>query len=188
VNDLDIHLHAIAAGDADAFGRWLAGSEFRVRASLSRFAAVVDVEAVLQESLLRVWQLASRHEPDGRPNSLLRFAVRVARNAAISELRRQRGSSVDPSLLQDMVEDDGAELSSDPLLRALIHQCRDKLPDKPSLALGERLQHGGRRSDRELAAQLGMTPNTFLQNITRARRLLAACLERQGVELDTVLS
>ena len=37
----------------------------------------------------------------------------------------------------------------------------------------------------EEAERLGMRLNTFLQNFTRARKLLADCLERQGVALAT---
>jgi RNA polymerase sigma-70 factor (ECF subfamily) len=38
-------------------------------------------------------------------------------------------------------------------------------------------------SDEELAAELEMRPNTFFQNITRARRLLAECLRLRGIDL-----
>ena len=88
--DLDAHLPSIASGDAPAFGRWLAGAEEPVRRSLRSFAAVVDAEAVLLETLLRVWQVAPRVERDGQPNALLRVALRIARNAAIDEVRRAR--------------------------------------------------------------------------------------------------
>lgn len=88
--DLDTHLSAIVAGDADAFGRWVAGAEPRVRGSLASFAAVVDTEAVVQETLLRIWQVAPRFRPDGRPDGLVRLAVRIARNLAVSEVRRAR--------------------------------------------------------------------------------------------------
>ena len=46
-----------------------------------------------------------------------------------------------------------------------------------------RLDSGGFEPDETLAAGLRMRRNTFLQNITRARKLLAACLERHGVDL-----
>ena len=42
--------------------------------------------------------------------------------------------------------------------------------------------------DRSLAERVGMKLNTFLQNVTRARRLLADCLRRRGVDLDLELS
>ncbi|HVV86948.1 MAG TPA: sigma factor, partial [Kofleriaceae bacterium] len=88
--DLDAHLPAIVAGETAAFGRWLAGAEPGVRDSLRSFARVIDVEAVLQEALLRVWQVAPRVNLDGRPNALLRLAHRIAKNLAIDELRRAR--------------------------------------------------------------------------------------------------
>ena len=47
--------------------------------------------------------------------------------------------------------------------------------------MGARFDDGGARHDRELAARLGMTLNTFLKNIGRARKLLIECLERRGV-------
>jgi hypothetical protein len=61
--------------------------------------------------------------------------------------------------------------------------CREKLPRKPAMALQARLS-GSFRPDHELASGLGMTLNTFLQNFTRARRLLAECLTRHGVDLE----
>src|SRR5262245_64777519 len=88
--DLDQELPAIRGGDAGAFGRWMAAAEPELRRALRPLAASVDAEAVLQESLLRVWQVAPRLEVDGRGNSLLRLAVTITRNAAITELRRIR--------------------------------------------------------------------------------------------------
>jgi RNA polymerase sigma-70 factor (ECF subfamily) len=178
MSDLDVHLPLIAAGDPDAFARWVAGCEFRLRSSLSSFAARVDVEAVMQETLLRVWQVAPRVEPDGRPDSLLRFAIRVARNLAVSEHRRLTREP------PPEVAETELALEPDPLLRRLVEECRDKLPPKPALALIQRLESGGVLSDRELAARAGMQLNTFLQNFGRARKLLAECLERQGVQLE----
>src|SRR3989304_4469619 len=88
--NLDLYLSAIVAGDTRAFGRWMAGAEPPMRESLRSFARVVDVEAVLQEALIRVWSVAPRFVPDGGPNGLLRLGVRIARNLAVSEVRRAR--------------------------------------------------------------------------------------------------
>src|SRR4051812_16007088 len=89
--DLDEHLAAIQAGDADAFERWVAAAEATVRLALRSFAARGDTEAVLQETLLRIWQVAPRFAPAGRPNALVRLAARPARNLAISDVRRAWG-------------------------------------------------------------------------------------------------
>ncbi len=58
MSDLDIHLAAIKASDADAFGIWMSAAEPEIRSTLRSFATSVDTEAVLQEALLRVWQVA----------------------------------------------------------------------------------------------------------------------------------
>lgn len=182
MSDLDF-LHAqIVAGDVDAFGQWLAGAEPRVRGSLASFAAALDVEAVLQEALLRVWQVAPRFVPDGRPDALIRFAVRIARNLAVSELRRTRTRPVEPADLETEIEVDVA--LPDPMLRRAIVDCRDKLPAKPRQAFDARLEARGGKDDDELAESLGMKLNTFLQNFTRARQLLADCLGKRGITVD----
>jgi RNA polymerase sigma-70 factor (ECF subfamily) len=188
--DLDLHLHAIQQGDADAFGRWAAGAEPSLRSSLRPFAAVVDAEAVLQETLLRIWQVAPRFEPDGRPNGLLRLALRSARNLAISEARRRRSSPAGVDDLEARLADavQLAESPTDPLLRRVIEGCREKLPAKPAEALEARLLSGGGEPDEVLAERLGQRLNTFLQNFTRARKLLADCLERHGVSVEEVHS
>jgi RNA polymerase sigma-70 factor (ECF subfamily) len=186
VIDLDSHLPAIADGDTAAFGRWMAGAEATVRASLRGFAARVDTESVVQETLLRVWQVAPRIQRDGKPNSLLRLALRIARNLAISETRRLRTAD---NYTDDLGQRVAAQIEQrgptppDPMLRAAIQDCRDQLPDRPAQALQARLGSGGRHPDTALAADLGMKKNTFLQNVTRARKLLAQCLESRGVHL-----
>jgi RNA polymerase sigma-70 factor (ECF subfamily) len=190
--DLDRHLPAIAAADPEAFGDWAGAAEAELRGSLRGFAAAVDVESVLQEALLRAWQLAPRLRPDGRPNALLRFALRAARNLAVDEARRRRRvvAEGDEALQRrlDALADasGGGPAASDPLLRRLIEYCRDKLPGKPRQALEARLAAAGGEPDQVIAARLGQRPNTFLQNFTRARRLLAECLKGRGVALDEV--
>ncbi len=178
--DLDIHLSAIAAGDADAFAGWLAGAERIVRGRLRSFAAVVDTEAVLQESLLRVWQVAPRFRPDGKPNSLLRLACRIARNAAIDAARRAGRSPVELADAEAAV----VVAPPDPLLRQAIRLCREALPSAPARALSMRLEGHGARHDSELAERAEMKLNTFLKNVGRARKLLAKCLRKRGVALE----
>jgi RNA polymerase sigma-70 factor (ECF subfamily) len=190
-SDLDNFLPAIVAGDAHAFGQWVSGAESRVRDSLRSFASAVDTEAVLQEALLRIWQVAPRHVPDGRPCSLLRLAIRIARNLAIDESRKMRAAPVDADDLEKaltIAESAVHRGASDPFLRRAIEQCRDALPPKPAEALMARLLNGGADPDEELALKLGMRVNTFLQNFTRARKLLADCLEQRGVDLSAELA
>lgn len=186
--NLDIHKAAIAAGDAHAFGQWMIGAEPSIRLSLHSFAAAVDTEAVLQESLLRIWQIAPEIDDDGKPNTLLRFGVRVARNLAISEVRKhKRMGLAEPDVLErHMAAEEALHTPSppDPLLRQTIQDCKDQLPEKPKAALEARLNSEGGESDASLAAKLSMRKNTFLQNFTRARTFLAQCLKRHGIQLE----
>lgn len=187
MSGLDQHLTAIVAGDSAAFGRWVAGAEPRLRGSLRSFAAVVDTEAVVQEALLRTWQVAPRFKTDGRPDGLLRLSMRIARNLALSDMRRARVEPMEAEQLErtaDAAVD--APVAPDPLLRQLIRRCLDALPSQPATALRQRLAARGNAHDRQLAAAAGMRLNTFLQNIRRARAGLAKCLENQGVQLNPV--
>ncbi len=186
--DIDAFLPSITRGDAHAFGQWLARAEPTVRLSLRSFARVVDVEAVLQEALLRVWQVAPRFVPDGKPNGLLRLGIRIARNLAVSELRRTKSRPADAEEIEAaLAEDDPAPTPPDPMLRRAITVCRDKLPPMPRQAFEARLASAGGEDDDQLATRLNMRLNTFLQNFTRARKLLAECLKRAGVVLHEEL-
>ncbi|MEM9489809.1 MAG: sigma-70 family RNA polymerase sigma factor [Myxococcota bacterium] len=190
MSDLDRHLPAILAGDTRAFGQWMAGCEVTLRDSLRGFARAVDTEAVVQETFLRVWQVAPRFTPDGKANGLVRMAMRIARNLAISETRRLRTASAYRDRLAGQGEVAAPALRSapDPLLREAIDICREQLPDKPAQALSARLSSAGAQPDLTLARALGMTKNTFLQNITRARRFLAKCLAERGVDVEAEMT
>ena len=188
--DLDVYLPAIALGDAAAFARWLAGAEPCLRESLRPFAARVDTEAVVQEALLRAWQVAPRHAPDGRPNSLLRVTLRIGKNLAIDEARRARVVPADEEALEQasLAHADPSPVSApDPMLRRIIEECRKLLPSKPGEALSARLETAGAEPDETLAERLGMKLNTFLQNFGRARKLLAECLAKRKVDLHAEL-
>jgi DNA-directed RNA polymerase specialized sigma24 family protein len=169
-------LQLIQAGVADAFVSWASASERALRSTLRAFATLVDTEAVLQEALLRVWQVAPEFVHDGKPNALVRFAVRTARNCALSELRRSAPSKAALASLEHALAAEQAVSPSlpDPLLRAAIAECRRKLPGQPALALEQRLTAAGTEDDAALAQRVGMSLNTFLQNFTRARKLLNA--------------
>jgi DNA-directed RNA polymerase specialized sigma24 family protein len=184
MTELDAWEPLVAAGDPHAFARWVAGVEPRLRASLTSVAAQLDAEAVLQECLLRIWQVAPRFVPDGRPDGLARLAIRIARNLAFSELRRRR---IAPTVDVESSDHGTSAVAPDPLLRRVILECREQLPDKPAAALAARLD-GPWRPDVELAQELGMKLNTFLQNFTRARKLLAQCLSAHGVDVEVELA
>ena len=187
---IDLAFARAREGDTRAFAEWMGCVERPIRASLQRFARVVDVEVVMQETFLRMWLLATR-DP-GRAlegnNASLRFALGVARNVAREEMRRARLSDRVPL---DEVEgipelSVDPEPGPDPGLARAIQDCLGRLPSRSRLALSFRLEQGHHLPDSVLAAMLQMTRNTFLQNIVRARRALLRCLEGLGVALERV--
>lgn len=178
-HDLDELLPAIVSGDAVAFGKLAAAIELDLRRSLRSFATRVDVEAVVQEGLLRTWQVAPRFVPDGKPNGLARLCQRITRNVALDECRKRR--DVPSEIEVERVPALAPEVASDPLLRAHVLACLEALHERPRAALMLRIGCEGGESDVDLAARASMTLNTFLQNVTRARKLLEACLTRRGV-------
>lgn len=182
MTDLDVHLLAIMARDTTAFAAWMSAAEGSLRDGLRSFARVVDVEAVLQEALLRVWRVAPRFVPDGQPNGLLRLASRIARNLAISEVRRTKARPVTAEEIE-AAPDRLEPAPPDPLLRRALARCYEALPDQPRRAMDARLGGYG-DADAALAESLEMRLNTFLQNVGRARRLLAECLKKGGIIVE----
>ncbi len=176
--DLDVHLPGITSGDARAYGVFLVAAEPAVRGSLRSFARRVDVEAVLQEAFLRLWQVAPKVVTDGRPNSLLRLGLRIARNLALDEIKRKREQA-----LGDEEEPAVDPVDVDPLLQERIRACFGQLPPQPRAALTARVEQEPGEPELAIAERLGMRLNTFFQNVARARKLLLACLERAGIVL-----
>ncbi|TVP50437.1 MAG: hypothetical protein EA350_00630 [Gemmatimonadales bacterium] len=205
----------VCLGDEAAFERWMVVVEPQLRRSLAPWARAVDVEGVVQETLLRMWIYAGdRGDALEGTDASLRFALGMARNVARNEARRL-GREV--ALAEGGEEGaggarglggagtaggaaGGADGSSgaggmqvepppvhDPALRRIILGCIELLPARPRAALQARIDRGHEEDDRDLAASVGMKRNTFLQNIVRARRALEACLESNGAPLDEVL-
>src|SRR5262245_47294259 len=115
-----------------------------MRDSLRPLAAAVDVEAVLQEALLRVWQVAPRFVPDGRPDGLLRLGGPIAGNVALDEARGARAAPADGAALEALGDALAARADApDPLLRRSIAECRARLGGPAARALEARLASAG---------------------------------------------
>jgi DNA-directed RNA polymerase specialized sigma24 family protein len=184
---LDHLFPAVCQGDEAAFEAWMTEVEIPLRGSLGPFARAVDVESVVQETLLRVWVFALErgHTLEGR-NASLRWAIGVARNVARNEARRNgRMEFLPPEELPEVVVEPFP--TPDPALARLVRGCFEALTEKPRRALEARVERGHIESDRTLAEAVGMTLNTFLKNIGRARTLMADCLRDLGAPIEEFL-
>jgi RNA polymerase sigma-70 factor (ECF subfamily) len=169
MNDDEL-IAALAAGDDAAlrelFTRhapWLAA---RLRAALPPS----DVEDVLQETFLAVWQGARGYRPRGTPRAWMWV---IARNQAALLLRR-RGPATLP--LRDAVALDetpapGLDPAEVALARADIAAALNN-PDGEVL----RLMYVEDRPVAEVAALLGVPAGTVKSRAHRARRLLRVAL------------
>jgi len=183
VSDLDELYRRTQRGDPVAFTEWVRRVEPELRGRLRSFARQVDVEAVIQEALLRMWRLAPTLQLSGE-NASLRYLGTIARNVAVHEAKRT-GTEVP---LED-TQGEPFEIAvpppkpADTGLRRAILGCLERLRGAPAKAIGARLSAGA-RSDYELASELRMKLNTFLQNVVRARRALAECLRGKGIVVE----
>jgi RNA polymerase sigma factor (sigma-70 family) len=184
----------IVARHTDDFTRWFAGCEIVLKHTLRSFADTVDVEAVVQETALKVWQHAAAITPDGRPAFLFRWARTVALNAARTGARRAThpaaGRRADDGRsnrrsdkLEEMKDKDDHNQRVDPFLQARIKRCVEQLPPEQRRVLQARIDDEGRRADRELAAALGITFDRIRQNLSRARKALVTCLRSFSIEI-----
>jgi DNA-directed RNA polymerase specialized sigma24 family protein len=187
VSEIDVLFTAVRH-EQPAFAEWMGRVERPIRRSLARFARAVDIECVVQETLLRMWLLATRGDRALQgENASLRFAIGIARNIAMSEARRiKRVDFVAPAELPEVAVQ--PEPPADPALRRAIAECLERLAAQPLKALRARLEHQGQMADRRIATLVGMSVNAFLQNIVRARKQMAACLQSKHVPLDEVVS
>lgn len=174
-------------GDSDGFAAWVRCVEPALRKSLRGFARHVDVEAMVQEGLLRMWVLAPTLALEGDDASL-RYALRLVRNLALREAERMDRFVPLPPAEEASAAVVDPDPPSDPGLRRTILDCLGRLPAGPRAALRGRLSSAGRLADRELALGLRMTLNTFLQNVVRARIHLADCLRSRGVAVERFLA
>jgi len=173
-------LHAIAARDLEAFSRWFARCEIPLKTSLRSFQPFVDVEAVVQDTAIKVWQHTSRIRPDGRSGFLLRWARTVALNAARNAARRHGRHGPMPDH-EDIADD--VRPMPDVFLRTRVQRCLERLPASQQLAFRARLDDRGSRTDRELAASIGMSFDAFRQTMTRGRKALVACLSSFKIDV-----
>ncbi len=188
MSEIDSLYQAACRGDQQALAAWMGRVERPIRLSLESYARAVDVEGIVQETL---FLMLLRARDGGRQltgeDASLKFAIGMARKLAKSQARKLGREIYLPT--EDLPEPQAIlDPPSDPLLARAIRECFAKLTRQPRRALQAQILHDSDLDGRRIAKRVGMTANTFWQNIKRARRQLADCLRDKGVPLEEILS
>ncbi len=145
-----------------------------------RFPALRDVDDVVQEAMSRVWQA---HQA-GSVDAVKAFLFTTAHHLAVDEMRRRQIVTVEylAEITELSVYDD-RPTAADAAARAqeleLLTQAIQQLPDRCRQVLTLRKIYG--LSQREIAAQLGITEHTVEAQIGNGMRRCADFLARHGL-------
>jgi len=145
------------------------------------FPTVRDVDDVVQESYLRVWK-ARATQPI---QSTKAFLFKVARNAALNIVNRERSSPVsivvgDLAGLPVLVDRPGVAevIGKEEKLRLLVQALATLPPRCREVTVLRKLKG---IPQREVAARLGIAEKTVEEQVARGVRRCEAWLRKQGV-------
>lgn len=165
--------------------RWFADElqphEPALRAWLrGRFPALTDLDDLVQETYVRVLQARTEHAIDsGRA-----FLFATARNLAFDRLRHERiviTESLTETTASHVQEErpSAADTAAHSQELDLLKQALQSLPDRCRQVLTLRKIYG--LSQKEIAAQLGISENTVEVQVGNGMRRCAAFLARHGL-------
>jgi RNA polymerase sigma factor (sigma-70 family) len=146
------------------------------------FPAVRDVDDVVQESYLKIWNARPR-----RPIACARaFLFRIARNVALNLLHRERISPIDAvkdfaalPVVQDQRSAATEACVQEELL--LLARAIDSLPSRcREIVILRRIKN---IPQKEIAARLGIAEETVEVQVARGVKRCGEFLRRQGVAL-----
>lgn len=170
---------AVAEGDADAFQTLYQRHQCRILNFLIGLVGNrAQAEEVLNEVFLAVWRSADRFEGRSQP---LTWLMSIARNQAISVLRKQREvTGVMDEVTYDLADDaDGPERQAEKSADAdVLRRCIDML--SPAHRTIVDLVYYQERSVSEAAKILSVPQNTVKTRMFYARKKLSGMLQEQG--------
>ncbi len=146
----------------------------------SRFPALTDIDDLVQEAMTRVWQAHTV-----RPVTAAKaFLFTTAHNLAIDEMRRRQIVTFEnvAEMGELPVYEDGpsaAEAAAKNQELELLTKAIQSLPDRCRQVLTLRKIYG--LSQREIAAQLGLSEHTVEAQIGNGMRRCAEFLARHGL-------
>lgn len=130
-------------------------------------------EELVQETFVRLWQMASRFDP--QRGSAATFIYTVARRIAIDLWRRPSSRPFDPS-----AEGESPDPIEDVVTSLAVRDALDSLSDAHREVI--ELVHGQGMRQRETAELLGVPAGTVKTRVYYALRALRLALQERGVD------
>lgn len=137
-------------------------------------------EDVVQETMIRAWQNRSQFRGEA---SIKTWVLRIARNAAIDQLRRQRDQAVDPQEFHTTPATESSRYDPEIIVEELdvttsLRLALDRLDDLTRSMIVLREIEG--LSYKEIADALDVSLSNVKTRISRGRAQLQEVLEAQG--------
>ncbi len=132
----------------------------------------LDAEECVNDTYLRVWNSI----PPQRPNPLVSFVCKIARNLALDRYRSSRAEKRNGSL--DLVLEEMEDCIPAKELTAAINRFLAALPREDRLLFVRRYWYGDPVSD--LAAQTNSSANRISVRLFRLREKLRNTLKKEG--------
>ena len=130
-----------------------------------RMPQAADAEDVLQQVFLKMATAPPKDVPEGR---IAAWLFRVARNALVDARRRAQVRTAESLSAADA--SDRHEASSQGTLARCLEPMLETLPEKYASAVRETDLRG--RSQRDLAAELGLSYSALKSRVQRGRKML----------------
>lgn len=134
-----------------------------------------DADDVFQETSLVLWE---KHESFDQDRSFVAWSYGIARNVALSYVRKKRnqGHTFSPDLFASVEE---ARIQSNEMLQKqseFLQHCLARLPEKHRSFVMQCYSNQGSMSS--VASQLGVSENALYLRLSRIRRRLFDCMRR----------
>ena len=145
-----------------------------------------DAEECVNDALLRVWNAI----PPGRPRHFGLFLAKITRNLAFNRFQEnragKRGGGEINLVLDELAEvvPDGSDVEDEVIaaqLRECIRRFASGLPEREVQMFIRR--YFCMESVEQIAGRLNITPNHASVSLSRIRKKLRDCLEKEGFSL-----
>ena len=151
-----------------------------IAGQMGRFSAAADVEELVSDTFLALWQWRERLETD----NLRGWLAVTARNKARSFLRKRRPDPVDVEDWFILPDEQSARLLEGRELQDILDTALNSLDPESREVLLQHYYHC--RTTTEIATALSMSQSAVKSRLARGRKKLKDILIQGGFDLETL--